>query len=105
MSNALISCGYLLLSTISFIFIGDIATKEALEWVIKEPKIVRAASIICRLMDDVVSNEFEQERGHVVLGIECYMKQYGVSKQEAHDEFRKQIMNAWKDKNKECNTP
>ncbi|XP_030941564.1 (-)-germacrene D synthase-like [Quercus lobata] len=132
MSNALISCGYLTLSTISFIVMGDIATKEALEWVIKEPKIVRAASIICRLMDDVVSNEyfyfnsvyerlvqyykeldphlqiydmFEQERGHVVLGIEGYMKQYGVSKQGAHDEFRKQIMNAWKDKNKECNTP
>ena len=57
MSNALISCGYLTLSTISFIVMGDIATKEALEWIIKEPKIVRAASIICRLMDDVASNE------------------------------------------------
>ena len=57
MSNALISCAYPMLSTISFIVMGDIATKEALEWVIKEPKIVRAASIICRLMDDVVSHE------------------------------------------------
>ena len=57
MSNALISCGYLTLSIISFICMGDIVTSEALEWVIKEPKIVRAASIICRLMDDVVSNE------------------------------------------------
>ncbi|KAK4539090.1 hypothetical protein RGQ29_031979 [Quercus rubra] len=105
MSNALISCGYLTLSTISFIGMGDIVTKEALEWVIKEPKIVRAASIINRLMDDIVSNEFEQERGHVVSGIECYMKQYGVSKQEVHDEFRKQIVNAWKDINKECLGP
>ena len=33
------------------------------------------------------------------------MKQYGVSKQEVHDEFRKQIMNAWKDINKECLRP
>ncbi|XP_030943830.1 (-)-germacrene D synthase-like [Quercus lobata] len=105
MSNALISCGYLTLSTISFIGMGDIVTKAALEWVIKEPKIVRAASIINRLMDDIVSNEFEQERGHVVSGIECYMRQYGLSKQEVHDEFRKQIVNAWKDINKECFRP
>ena len=30
------------------------------------------------------------------------MNQNGVSKQEVHDEFRKQIVNAWKDINKEC---
>uniref|UniRef100_A0A7N2MWS6 Terpene synthase metal-binding domain-containing protein n=1 Tax=Quercus lobata TaxID=97700 RepID=A0A7N2MWS6_QUELO len=36
---------------------GDIVTKEVLEWVFKEPKIVIAASIINRLMDDLVSNE------------------------------------------------
>ncbi|XP_030943352.1 (-)-germacrene D synthase-like isoform X3 [Quercus lobata] len=105
MSNAQISCGYLTISTISFIGMGDIVTKEALEWVIKEPKIVRAASIISRLMDDIVSNEFEQERGHIVSGIECYMRQHGVSKQEVHEEFRKQIVNAWKDINKECLRP
>ena len=46
--------------------------------------------------------QFEQERGCVVSGIECYMKQYGVSKQEVHDEFWKQIVNAWKDINKVC---
>ena len=57
MSNALISCAYPMLSTISFIVMGDIATKEALEWVIKEPKIVRAGSIISRLMDDIVYSE------------------------------------------------
>ena len=33
------------------------------------------------------------------------MKQYGLSKQEVHDEFRKQIVNAWKDINKECIRP
>ena len=33
------------------------------------------------------------------------MKQYGVSKQEVHDEFQKQIVNAWKDINKECIRP
>ena len=57
MRNALISCGYPALTTISFVCMGDIVTKEAFEWVLKEPKILRGASIICRLMDDIVSNE------------------------------------------------
>ncbi|XP_059590583.1 sesquiterpene synthase 2 [Vitis vinifera] len=42
---------------------------------------------------------FEQERGHVASAIECYVKQYSVSKQQAYDEFNKQIANAWKDIN------
>ena len=44
--------------------------------------------------------QFDKEREQVVSSIKCYMKQYDVSKQEVHDEFRKQIVNAWKDINK-----
>ena len=44
----------------------------------------------------------EQERGHVVSGIECYMKQYGVSEKEVVDEFEKRVSNAWKDMCEEC---
>ena len=33
------------------------------------------------------------------------MKQYEASKQEAYDEFRKKIVNAWKDINEECLEP
>ena len=57
MRNALISCAYPALTAISFVGMGDIVTKEAFEWLLKEPKIVRGASIICRLMDDIVSHE------------------------------------------------
>ena len=49
--------------------------------------------------------QFEQKRGHVALAVECYMKQHGVCKQEAYDELNKQIVNAWKDINKECLKP
>ncbi|KAK7850531.1 (-)-germacrene d synthase [Quercus suber] len=111
-----------MLSTISFVGMGDIVIKEVLEWVFKEPKFVIAASIINRLMDDIVSmlevlewvfkepkvviatsimnmpmddivsNEFEQNRVHVTSGIKCYKKHYSVSKQE-------------NDINKECIIP
>uniref|UniRef100_A0A5B7AU55 Putative Terpene synthase 21 isoform 3 n=1 Tax=Davidia involucrata TaxID=16924 RepID=A0A5B7AU55_DAVIN len=41
---------------------------------------------------------FEQRRGHVASAVECYMKQHGVSKQQlVHDEFHKQVADAWKD--------
>ena len=43
--------------------------------------------------------QFEQERGHVASAIECYVKQYSVSKQQAYDEFNKQIVNAWNEIN------
>jgi len=33
------------------------------------------------------------------------MKQHGVSKEEAHNEFQKQIENAWKDINQGCLRP
>ena len=49
--------------------------------------------------------QFEQERGHIASSIECYMKQHGVSEQQAYEEFHKQLENAWKDINEECLRP
>ncbi|KAL3591760.1 hypothetical protein D5086_010400 [Populus alba] len=59
---------------------AETGSKEAFEWMSKNPKIVVASSDIGRLMDDITSHEFEQERGHVASAVECCMKQYGVSK-------------------------
>ncbi|CAN1239177.1 Probable terpene synthase 3 [Linum grandiflorum] len=62
---------------------GGSVSKEVFEWLFSKPNLLIATTDLCRLMDDVVSNEFEQERGHVASAVECYMKQYGVSRQEA----------------------
>ncbi|KAJ9671616.1 hypothetical protein PVL29_025363 [Vitis rotundifolia] len=105
MTNALVSCGYSLLTTTSFVGMGDIATKKAFGWVFSDPKMIRASNVICRLMNDIVNHESEQKRGYVVSGVQCYMKQYGVTEQEACEEFNKEIMNAWKDMNEECLKP
>ncbi|KAJ4718963.1 Terpene synthase [Melia azedarach] len=105
MEVALISVCYLMLATISFVGMGDIATKESFEWISSNPKIVRASSVICRLMDDIVSHKFEQSRGHVASAIECYTKQHGVSEEDAVNVFRKEVENAWKDMNQELLKP
>nr|BBE32337.1 beta-caryophyllene synthase [Eleutherococcus sieboldianus] len=102
---ALVSGGYKMLATHSFVGMGDLATKEAFDWVSNNPLIVKASSVICRLSDDMVGHEVEHERGDVASAVECYMKQYGVTKQEVYIEFQKQITNAWKDMNQECLHP
>ncbi|KAJ9671957.1 hypothetical protein PVL29_025551 [Vitis rotundifolia] len=102
---ALVTSAYSMLATTSLIGMGDAVTKETFDWIFSEPKIVRASAIVCRLMDDMVSHKFEQKRGHIASAVECYMKQHGASEQETHNEFNKQVRDAWKDINEECLIP
>ncbi|GLT97891.1 hypothetical protein SLE2022_154340 [Rubroshorea leprosula] len=99
MQVALISSAYPMLITNSYVAMGEVATKEAFHWISNDPKILKASTTICRLMDDIVSHEFEQTRDHVASGVECYMKQYGVSREETVKLFREDVANAWKDIN------
>ncbi|KAL3508561.1 hypothetical protein ACH5RR_027962 [Cinchona calisaya] len=101
MRVALVTGAYMMLATTSLVLMGESVSTKTLDWITNEPLIVRAASIICRLTDDMVGHEFEQERGHVASVVECYMTEYGGSKEEAYDEFQKRVKDAWKDINKE----
>ncbi|XP_021911443.1 probable terpene synthase 2, partial [Carica papaya] len=56
MEAALISCCYPMFITSTFVAMGDIATKEILDWVSANPKIVIASAIVSRLMGDIVSH-------------------------------------------------
>ncbi|XP_023909257.2 (-)-germacrene D synthase [Quercus suber] len=105
MQISLVTCGYPMLATTSLVGMGDIVTNDCFEWVFSNPKIVRASAVVCRLMDDIVSHKFEQARGHVASAVECYMAQFGATEEEAINEFRKQVIDAWKDINKESLYP
>ncbi|KAH0736630.1 hypothetical protein KY285_012337 [Solanum tuberosum] len=105
MENSLVSAAYMMASTTSLIGMEEFISKDTFEWLMNEPLIVRASSLISRAMDDIVGHEDEQERGHVASIIECYMKEYGASKQETYIKFQKEVTNAWKDINKELFRP
>nr|AMU19318.1 germacrene D synthase [Thapsia villosa var. laciniata] len=105
MSVTLITGAYKMLSLTSFVLMGNVATREAFDWMSKDPLIVKASSVICRLSDDIVGHEFELERPHIPTAVECFMKQYGVPKETAYDALQKRITNAWKDMNQECLHP
>ncbi|OIW05962.1 hypothetical protein TanjilG_11649 [Lupinus angustifolius] len=100
-----VSSGYMLLMSIIFVGMGSIATEKVFQWLSIRPKIVHASTLLCRLMDDIVSSEFEKERGHVASALDCYMKQHGVTKQDTIHEFQRQVICAWKDINEECLDP
>ncbi|PKU80372.1 (-)-germacrene D synthase [Dendrobium catenatum] len=87
---------YNLLSCASFIGMGDEATKEVFDWVSTFPKFTHQASLICRIRDDVVSQEFEQKRNHVASTVQCYMKEYSATLDHACEELLKMVEHAWK---------
>ncbi|PON55954.1 Squalene/phytoene synthase [Trema orientale] len=105
MPLALVTSGYAMLTTTLFVGMGDVVTKDSFEWLLRDPKMLRASAVVCRLMDDIVSHKFEQKRGHVASAVECYMTQYGATEEEAIEELRKQIIHAWNDINEECLYP
>ncbi|KAL3844077.1 hypothetical protein ACJIZ3_001480 [Penstemon smallii] len=100
MTNGLVTSTYYLLATTSFIGMNS-TPKEAFDWLMKKPKIQVANVTICRIIDDIATYEIEKKRGQGATGIECYMKQYGVSEEKAMEEFNKIAENAWKDINEE----
>ncbi|CAL1385776.1 unnamed protein product [Linum trigynum] len=96
------SCTYPLLAYSALAGLGDKAPKEAFDWVLADPKILVAVSDHCRLMDDIVSHEFEQERGHVSSAVECYMNQHKVSRVEAVEALNQMVEDDWKVINEAC---
>ena len=57
MTVALISSGHPNLSTISFVGMGDIVTKESFEWLFSNPRSIRASCAVGRLMNDMASHK------------------------------------------------
>ncbi|RWR76526.1 germacrene D synthase [Cinnamomum micranthum f. kanehirae] len=102
---SLLSAGYLFLTTASFVGMGEEVTKEAFDWIKTRPKFLMDSSLICRLVNDIESNEFEQKRPHAASVIESYMKEYGVSRPVASEKIREMVTSAWKDMNKFCLKP
>nr|GMC82752.1 (E,E)-germacrene B synthase-like isoform X2 [Ipomoea batatas] len=106
MKLAMLTSGYQMMATTSLVGMQeDFVTKDVFDWVNNEALIVRAASIICRLMDDIAGHEFEHQRGHLDSSVEIYMKEYGKSKEETTRELLERITNAWKDINQQCLKP
>ncbi|KAK4419566.1 Gamma-cadinene synthase [Sesamum alatum] len=91
------SCIYLLLaSTIPGV---KSASKDTIDLLTGDSKFVAASAKIGRYSNDLGSYERENKGGSLPKAVRCYMKQYGVSEEEALDKFVELVEDAWKDVN------
>nr|UXF47968.1 terpene synthase 4 [Daphne genkwa] len=100
MDNSIVSGGYKMFIILEVITRGEFAVKETLDWAMTLPEMVKSSSLIARLVDDIQTYKAEEERGEVVSAIRCYMKDYGVSEEEACQKMREMIEIEWKILNK-----
>lgn len=98
LSNALVTSTYYLLTTAAYLGMKS-ATEQDFEWLSTNPKILEANVTLCRVTDDIATYEVEKGRGQIATGIECYMRDYGVSTEEAMNKFQEMGETAWKDAN------
>ncbi|KAE8704051.1 (+)-delta-cadinene synthase isozyme A [Hibiscus syriacus] len=82
--NALPTSGYAMLAITAFVGMGDVITPQTFTWVAIDPKIIKASTIISSFHNNL---------------------QYGVTAQEAYDEFNRHIESSWKDVNEEFLKP
>ncbi|OAY78194.1 Alpha-humulene synthase, partial [Ananas comosus] len=96
LQTSIISTAYPMLICACFVGMGNVATKEAFEWVLSIPEAVRASALVSRLMDDITSSEHEKKRGHCASTLESYMKEHNTTKKVAVAKVRSMIEDAWK---------
>ncbi|XP_027928306.1 (-)-germacrene D synthase-like isoform X2 [Vigna unguiculata] len=96
--NGVISSTYPLMIT-SFLLLTKFSTQ--IDWILSNPAIIEAVSLIGRLGNDICSHKFEQQRMNVVSAVECCMKQYEISQEDAYKLIEKEIEDLWKVINEE----
>ncbi|KAF8115070.1 hypothetical protein N665_0030s0111 [Sinapis alba] len=74
-----------------FMSLGKMATKEAYEWFKSRPRLVKSLCVRGRLMNDITGLKDDMSRGQITNAVNYYMKQYGVTKQNALRELHKMV--------------
>ncbi|KAK2999607.1 hypothetical protein RJ639_024064 [Escallonia herrerae] len=73
---------YFLIATTSFLGMAELTIKEAFDWLRTKPKSFMACITIYQFVDDVATYEVEKGTGQIATGIECYVKEHDVSKED-----------------------
>ncbi|EOA37725.1 hypothetical protein CARUB_v10012477mg [Capsella rubella] len=101
MEVGLVTGGVDCTAAVAFIGMGEIAGKEVYDWLRSRPKLIQTLDLKSRFRDDVVTYKDEMARGEIATGINCYMKQYGVTEEEAFLDFDRKVKHASKLMNEE----
>ncbi|KAI3958289.1 hypothetical protein MKW92_046470 [Papaver armeniacum] len=100
MDNGWISASGYSMPLYAYLLQGNEITKEALECIKNHSSdFVRYSLMIIRLVDDLQTSSYEQERGDAPTAIQCYMHQNGVSETIARERIKHMIHDLWKKMN------
>ncbi|KAG8051372.1 hypothetical protein GUJ93_ZPchr0001g30334 [Zizania palustris] len=75
---------------------GDVATKEALDWALACPNAGRAFAEVARFRDNLAVSQDGRDKMDVASTVECYMKEHGVTSEVATAEISAMVEDAWK---------
>ncbi|CAL5083184.1 unnamed protein product [Urochloa decumbens] len=75
---------------------GDVATKEAFEWAVSVPDLVRAGAEITRYLNDIASYKLGKNKGDMASTVECYAKEHGVAGEVAAAAIAGMTERAWR---------
>ncbi|CAL9220830.1 unnamed protein product [Arabidopsis halleri] len=96
MEVGLVTAGMDDFASYSFIAMEDCDEKPLYEWFNSKPKIFQALCAIYRINNDIVTYEREMKTGEVANGVNCYMNQHDVTKEEAVEELSKMARDNYK---------
>lgn len=98
----LMSTGLPFLFSLALMAAGQVVTKEALEWALGVPNMVRASGEIGRLLNDISSYKRGKNKNDVASTVESYMKEHGVTGEEAIAAIKTMVEQAWRRINGAC---
>ncbi|CAI0420812.1 unnamed protein product, partial [Linum tenue] len=101
MQVSLVTTCFTFLTIVSFLAVPEAATEDTFHWISTDPTVLVASKTVCRLMNDIVSHKFEQERKHVPSAVECYVDKTGLSEEKVVELLNEEVAKAWKDINEE----
>ncbi|KAJ0610739.1 putative (-)-beta-caryophyllene synthase [Helianthus annuus] len=91
-SVSFVSAGYKMLIPTSFVSMGEKVTQEAFKWAVSFPPLIKSASLIGRIMDDIVEGKGKDG----VSTMECYMMEHDVKEEYVYNLFKERVEDAWK---------
>jgi len=95
-SVSVITAGAQMLSIGLLVGMGDVATKEAFEWVIGNSDAIWACGEVSRFMDDMSAFKNGRNKLDVPSTVECYIKEHNVSSDVALTKISSFVEDAWK---------
>ncbi|CAL5048878.1 unnamed protein product [Urochloa decumbens] len=81
---------------------SQVVTKEAFDWALDMPDMVLACAEVGRFLNDVASYKLGKSKQDAASSLECYMKDHGMTAEDAMVAFATMVEHAWRRVNQAC---